>query len=269
MASSRDLAGYVGRSCDWPPSPWQREQCPNGYYNLGVAHGIPGIIHFLGEVTATDIIDQARSHELLAGAVDWLLAQQRPKGSQSRFASWVSPGEESKNSRMAWCYGDLGILSVLLQVARRTGRRDWRGFAEELLNHCLAWPPDRTGIADAPLCHGAASVAHIFNRIYQTEGDRRCLDAALLWYQRTMAFRQPGTGVGGFSTMTRPDPSAPPAWEASPAFLDGATGVALAFLAAVTPVEPGWDRMLLLSGKTFTEYCGPVGTRLGSGHRVQ
>lgn len=228
---------------------WQRERFPNGYYNLGVAHGIPGIIHFLGEVSATDIVDRERSSQLLDGAVNWLLAQERPVGSRSRFSSYVSPGKESIDCRMAWCYGDLGILSVLLQVARQTGRRDWRNAVDELLSHCLAWPPDQTGIVDAPLCHGAAGVAHIFNRIYQTEGDSRCLNAALLWYERTMAFRRTGTGIGGFSSLTRRDRSGPYTWEASPAFLDGSIGVALAFLAAVTPVEPAWDRLLLLSGK--------------------
>jgi hypothetical protein len=40
-------------------------------------------------------------------------------------------------------------------------------------------------------------------------------------------------------------------WQETPEFLDGAVGVALAFLAAVTPVEPNWDRMLLLSGRFF------------------
>ena len=31
---------------------WQRELCPNGYYNLGVAHGVPGVIAFLAQVCA-------------------------------------------------------------------------------------------------------------------------------------------------------------------------------------------------------------------------
>lgn len=228
---------------------WQRAQCANGYYNLGVAHGIPGIIHFLSAVSAMDIVEPERSHTLLDGAMKWLLAQARPPGSASRFSSWVVPGEEPTDCRMAWCYGDLGILSVLFQVARRAGRSDWLQFANELLDHCLAWPLDKAGIGDAPLCHGAAGVAHIFNRIYQEEGDRRCMDAALLWYERTLAMRNPGTGVGGYSSLTRPDPDGSIVWEPSPAFLDGAIGVALAFLAAVTPVEPEWDRMLLLSGK--------------------
>lgn len=228
---------------------WQRQQCPGGYYNLGVAHGIPGIIHFLSEVSASPVARSNRSYQLLDGAVRWLIAQARPSGLASRFSSWIVPGEEPTDSRMAWCYGDLGILAVLLQAARRADRLDWRQFADELLDHCLAWPMEKAGIGDAPLCHGAAGVAHIFNRIYQAEGDRRCLAAAMQWYERTLTMRQLGSGVGGYSSLTRPDPDKPIVWEPSPAFLNGAIGVALGLLAAVTPVEPAWDRMLLLSGK--------------------
>jgi hypothetical protein len=257
------LAEHVDGKIAWYSEPellpdWQREQCPNGYYNLGVAHGIPGIIHFLGEVSAIGIVEPERSDKLLTGAMSWLIAQQRPLGSRSRFSSWLSPGKPSNDCRMAWCYGDLGILSVSLQVAHRTGRQDWMDFAEQLLNHCLAYPPAEAGIADAPLCHGATGVAHMFNRIYQTEGDRRCFDAALLWYERALDFRQPGEGIGGFSSLTRPDPSGRLVWESSPAFLDGAVGVALAFLAAVTGVEPKWDRMLLLSGHCNAPYCNTL-----------
>jgi len=228
---------------------WQREKCPNGYYNLGVAHGIPGIIHFLSEVSATDIVPPDRVGKLLQGSVEWLIAHARPTGSLSRFSSWFIPDQESADGRMAWCYGDIGILAVLRQVARRSDRSDWLQFTDDLLDHCLALPLDKTGVADAPLCHGAAGVAHIFNRIYQAEGDRRCRDYAILWFERTMEMRQPGSGVGGFSSLTRPDPDRSVVWEANPAFLDGASGIALALLSAVTSAEPGWDRMLLLSGK--------------------
>jgi hypothetical protein len=230
---------------------WQREQCPNGYYNLGVAHGIPGIIHFLSEVSSAGVVDPQRAHRLLEGAVNWLIAQRRSSGSRSLFSSWIVPGEESSDCRLAWCYGDLGILAVLLQVARRAGRDDWQKFANSLLEHCLAWPDDQAGVVDPPLCHGAAGVAHIFNRIYQSHGDFRCRDAALAWYERTLAMRHAGAGVGGFFASTRPDPAAPIVWEARTAFLDGAIGITLALLAATTPVEPAWDRMLLLSARTI------------------
>jgi len=62
--------------------------------------------------------------------------------------------------------------------------------------------------------------------------------------------RKIGQGVGGFLKLTRPTPQDPIVWEPSPAFLDGAVGVALALLAALTPIEPQWDRLLLISGRT-------------------
>jgi hypothetical protein len=234
---------------------WQQEQCPNGYYNLGVAHGIPGIIHFLSEVSATAIVDKLRSHRLLEGAVNWLLAQRRPIGSRSIFGPWIVPGECQSDSRLAWCYGDLGILAVLFQVARRAGREDWQKFASELLDHCLDWPLEESGIKDVPLCHGAIGVAHIFNRLYQSENDSRCRDAALIWFERALGMRQRTGGAGGFC-RARPDPDGPIVWEASPAFLDGAIGVALSLLSSMTPIEPAWDRMLLLSGRASTTQLG-------------
>jgi hypothetical protein len=248
------LAQHESEGITWHSGPellpdWQQQLCPCGYYNLGVAHGIPGIIYFLSEVSARDIVDSEQSHRLLEEAMNWLIAHARPAGSASRFSSWFVPEQEATDSRMAWCYGDLGILAVLLQVARRAERADWRQFTNEMLDQCLSWPAEKTGIGDAPLCHGAAGVAHIFARIYQMDGDPRCLDAALKWYERTLAMRQPSGGVGGYSSLTRPDPEGPIVWEPSPAFLDGAIGVALALLSAVAPIEPAWDRMLLLSSR--------------------
>jgi len=241
-------AERTGAGITWHTSPdllpaWQRELAPRGYYNLGVAHGVPGVIQFLNEVAATGI--DYRALDLLQDAVRWLVAQQRPRGSLSRFSSWIATGDSS-DSRLAWCYGDLGIAAVLLQVARREGRRDWQGFAYDLLDHCLEWNPERSGVKDAGLCHGAAGVAHIFNRIFQSEHDRRFGEASIGWFERTLAMRQTARGIGGFLQYTRPERSGPALWESSPAFLDGAIGIALALLAATTPVEPNWDRLLLL-----------------------
>lgn len=255
------LAEQTNTGTTWHSGPdllpaWQRAECPNGYYNLGVAHGIPGVIHFLSEVSALTIVSRQRSHELLEAAVNWLISQRRPAGSLSTFSAWIVPGEEPLDCRLAWCYGDIGILSVLLQAARRAGREDWQNFANDLLDHCLAWPPVKSGVGDAALCHGAVGVAHIFNRIYHSENDPRCLNAALAWLDLALTMREPGAGVGGFCSLTKPDPYGPIVWEANPNFLDGAIGVALALLAALTPVAPAWDRMLLLSGRACPSPTG-------------
>ena len=41
-------------------------------------------------------------------------------------------------------------------------------------------------------------------------------------------------------------------WADDPGFLGGSAGIALALLAAATPVEPAWDRVLLLSAAGVT-----------------
>ena len=126
----------------------------------------------------------------------------------------------------------------MLQIARQSGRADWQEFAHGLLENSITWPAEMTGISDAPLCHGAAGLAHIFNPIYQTEGDPRCREQALFWVEQALAMRRLMGGVGGYLASTRPDPGGSVVWEPSPAFLDGAIGIALMLLAALTPVEP-------------------------------
>jgi hypothetical protein len=38
-----------------------------------------------------------------------------------------------------------------------------------------------------------------------------------------------------------------PGWRSEAGFLEGATGIGLALLGAISDVEPAWDRVLLLS----------------------
>jgi hypothetical protein len=82
----------------------QREQSPDGYYNLGLAHGVPAVIALLGGVCAAGVaVEKARP--MLDGAVRWLLRQQLITGAQSNFSSWISLGAvERKDCRLAWCY---------------------------------------------------------------------------------------------------------------------------------------------------------------------
>ena len=101
-----------------------------------------------------------------------------------------------------------------------------------------------SGVRDACLCHGAAGVAHLFNRLYQATGEEPLAAAARVWFEHTLAYRQSGLGVGGFRSWSS-DLSGVSGWRNDPGFLEGAAGVGLALLAAVSPVDPEWDRLLL------------------------
>jgi len=229
---------------------WQREIHQNGLYNLGVAHGMPAVVALLGVTAAAGAAaggaaDTARS--LLDGAVDWLLAHQLPPGSDSCFGSSFSPDEEPAPSRLAWCYGDPGIAATLLLAAEATSRPEWEREALAVAHSTLRRPESQSGIRDPGICHGAAGLAHLYNRLWQSTGDEAFATAARFWIERTLAMRVTGEGIAGFRAWRVDIAGGEGTWHPEPGFLEGATGIGLALLAAVSTVEPEWDRILLLS----------------------
>jgi hypothetical protein len=216
---------------------------PHGYYDLGLAHGVPGVIALLGAACAAGIAaDTARP--LMADAVSWLRAQQKAIDGEPTFPYWVRE-EWTPKTRQAWCYGDPGVAAALLAAARRAGEPAWEREALAVALRSAARPPDRTGVVDAGVCHGAAGLGHIFNRLAQATGDDRLADAARFWFEQALAMRRPGEGIGGFLALS-PRGGIEATWWDDPSLLTGAAGVGLALLAAATPVEPSWDRALLL-----------------------
>jgi hypothetical protein len=208
----------------WSPPSWRgprREQYWPGGVDLGVAHGIAGVIPFLARVHRLGLARQT-VRPLLDGAVHWLLAHLVDVGSGPTVPYFVADGVEPGPARSAWCYGDPGVAGLAVRAAAR--------------------PPGQTGVTDAGLCHGSAGLAHLFNRMYQMTAEPALADAARFWVERTVELcsaMAPGRDV----TLTE---AARPAWK-GPGLLEGAAGIALAMEAAATTAEPVWDQMLLVS----------------------
>jgi hypothetical protein len=218
-----------------------RQHYPRGYWNLGLAHGVPGVIALLGWVCAAGV-SVTRASPLLEGAIRWLLAQQLPGG----FPSWIAPEAANRPARLAWCYGDPGVATALLAAARCLNEPAWEREALTIARRAAERPPDQAGIRDAGLCHGSAGLGHLFNRLFQATGEPGLGAAARFWFARTLEMRRPGRGVGGYEAWG-PDDDGSQTWVSDAGLLTGAVGIALALLAATTPVEPAWDRMLLVT----------------------
>ena len=221
-----------------------REFFKDGYENLGVAHGVPGVIAVLARTCAAGVAS-GTARPLLDGAVRWLLAQ-KLEGCDSVFPTAVAPGVDVKYSRAAWCYGDPGVAATLLVAARAVGEPDWETEALSLARHSARRPEETTGVRDACLCHGAAGLAHLFNRMYQATGDEVLAAAARAWYTRVLEMRQPGQGCGGYLGWGVVG-EGERAWSADSTFLSGAIGIGLAMLAGAGDVDPWWDELLLAS----------------------
>jgi hypothetical protein len=214
---------------------------PRGYYDLGLAHGVPGVVGLMGRVCAAGVA-RDRARPLLDGAVRWLLEQEGPDG----FGSRIGPDVRRDRARLAWCYGDPGVAAALLGAARCVAEPAWESAALAIARRAAGRPCAEAGVKDAGLCHGSAGLAHLFNRMFQATGEPRLGEAARSWYEQTLAMRRPGRGIGGYEAW-RPDEADGRAWSAEPGLLTGATGVALTLLSATTTDEPLWDRVLLVS----------------------
>jgi len=247
----------------WPTGaellpPWQRREAPQGYFNLGLAHGVPGVLLVLAAMMQAarrySELDARRAEKLLEGGMAWILSQFQDPKTGSYLASW-SPLEQERaageGNRVAWCYGDLGVSLALLQVARVTGRSDWEAKSLSLARLAAARPVASSGVRDACLCHGSAGNALMFQRLHQQTGEDCFRQAFEMYLEHLLRARIPGGPWGGY-TFYQPSMDAAgevvtaDPYHPDPSFLEGSAGVGLALLAAIG-VEPAWDRCLLLS----------------------
>lgn len=223
---------------------WQRKRASRGYYNLGVAHGVPGVMWLLGKLCAHGV-EADRASVLLRGSLRWLLAI-HPHPETPDLPSWISPGVACEpNQRMAWCYGPLGAAAVVWEAAREGGYGAAEEWARTVAVACAEVAPSESRNHDAGLCHGAAGNAHIFGRLYRRTGDLRFRKAALGWFSNTLAYYRPGVGIGGFRAWA--DVNGGQGFVDDASFLSGSAGIGLALLGAITDTDPAWDRLLLLS----------------------
>ena len=183
-ASARRVDGGVS----WWTAPellpeWQREVHPEGYYNLGLAHGVPGVMGLLGRMIGAGVA-ASRARALLEGMTSWLLALRMPKAG-ARFGSVCRPGLGPSPSRAAWCYGDPGVAAALLVAGRAVNDPAILGAARELTFECTARTAEESGVRDAGICHGAVGLAHLYLRWHQA-GDARFLEPAREWFERRL-----------------------------------------------------------------------------------
>lgn len=212
----------------------RRQLCPAGGVDLGVAHGVAGVLPLLTRACSLGVAE-ATARPLLDGAIRWLMAHLVDSPAGATTPSFLADGTEPGPARSAWCYGDPGVAMALLLAARELGEPSWQLAGTQLALRAARRPPDDTGVSDAGICHGTAGLAHLFAWMYRLTGDQELADAAVAWAERTLAICQAG-------------PSARP-WS-GPGLLEGAAGIALALLAGCMPGEPVWDQMLLISTGT-------------------
>ncbi len=228
---------------------WQRDKLPNGCWNLGLSHGMPGVISLLAFALRENICADISAH-LLEQSVPWLVKQYFQIGSRWHVASTVE-GPRPERSRLAWCYNELGTTMPILNAAEAMKRDDWRTFAADVLHSLESVSFKESGVydtgetCDPAICHGIAGVAHLFAHGARELNDESLAATARGWMTTLLDARSQKHGVAGFPGIGAPDKvtQVRPVTD-DPGFLEGASGVGLVLLAALADETPGWNRLL-------------------------
>jgi lantibiotic biosynthesis protein len=216
-------------------------------YNLSLSHGISSIIVYLSKAYQKDILKE-KTKELLDGAITFLLTNKSAKPNPlngAYFPAYIYVNQENitVGSRLAWCYGDLGIGIAIWQASQALQNNEWREIAIDiLLQTTLRKDTNKEGVKDAGFCHGTAGIAHIYNRIYHYTKDIRFKDAAVYWLGETLDKAKFEDGFAGFKAWY-PDQG----MVNQEGLLEGIAGIGLVLLAGISTIEPKWDECFLLS----------------------
>jgi hypothetical protein len=251
----RAVAADPGMTWFTPPGALpahQRREAPGGYFNLGLAHGVPALPALLGQVLALGL-GGAPERRLYGEAVAWLLAQRNPEPARAGLGCWVAQDEDEGQRgarrreplRVAWCYGDLGAGVALLRGACALDDAATAAAALELCRRAARCPVPEAGMADACLCHGAAGNAHLFHRLFRATGEPVFAAAAEAHLRQVLAWEEPAAGGAGFRFWLPRDEDDPEPWRADPGLLNGAAGIGLALLGFLDGREPAWDGCLM------------------------
>jgi len=205
----------------------------HGHLDLGVAHGVSGILPVLAMLANEPMLDadsRARFKGLARATFDQLRTYSRPSN-PGRYPSCVNISGAHSDSRLAWCYGDAGVAATLHITATALGDPEVKDEAYATARAAAARTQDSSGVEDLSFCHGSAGLLHLFGRLYSTSADDLFRRAARSWADvliqqlRETADLQQG-------------------------FLLGAAGVGLSLLGASTTIEPKWDALTLCSRAT-------------------
>lgn len=238
------IAIWEGCCAKWQ-SVINREEKTVGF-NIALSHGSSSLALVLCKILQI-IPEDETLKKLLNGAIEYICKQEIQLEKYGCYfpAFSIESQPELFKTRLAWCYGDLGVAMAIWQSGLVHNNKAWIDKGMEILLHAA----DRRGLSenrvlDAGICHGTAGLTQIFNRLYRDTQQVAFKKAADYWCAETLKMAKFDNGLAGYMVYrTEKDGGWQPTYE----LLEGITGIGLSLLSFVMEEDPAWDECLLLS----------------------
>ena len=213
-------------------------------YNISLSHGVSSIVVFLCRLIKSGILCEEYNtiKQMLEGAVLYLLSN---RVDVDKLGCWfASSSIECDNrpsrSRLAWCYGDLGVATALLEAGNTLNDYSVRDIAIQVLLYSAKRRDIKANyVNDFCVCHGSVGIAQIFRSHGIALELKELLDTAGYWEKNTL--RRSVKDGHGRHTLLYYDPENGGYIERG-GILDGIAGAGLYFLGEQTHL----NKLLLL-----------------------
>lgn len=221
-------AEHDGNCIKWPIP----ESRLSKKYNISLSHGYSSTIILLCRMLEIPELRHSYGHEiemLISGAVNYILCNRLDK---ERFGCWFASSslecEQAHRSRLAWCYGDLGVSIALYYAGQALNDDNLAGLSCEVLEYAGMYRRnlEQNYVNDACLCHGAAGIGLIFREMSQIFSSQILANTADYW--RRIVLNQVIEKRDGFSYSFYDVKSR--SYQDKTSLLEGTVGVAMYLL---------------------------------------
>jgi lantibiotic biosynthesis protein len=218
-------------------------------YDFGLAHGNAGILYFLAKCYKANVLPD-KCKQLIYGGLNFFESNIQDIAAVGSFFPGSKLVKEYKRankpyySRMAWCYGDAGVLHSLVHVCRWIKDAAMEKKFIVMLEQVATRRADaQTGIQDAGFCHGASGVGYMFLNLFKTTGHQPFLNTAEFWLEKTLALGHHEQEVHGYLFHMGEH-----GWEVMSNMLSGLGGVSVFYLQYLhKELNSDWNECFFLS----------------------
>ncbi len=214
-------------------------------YNLSLAHGITSILNFLSRLVVYDDF-KSSTYTLLHEAVGYILSLKiKDTACTYSYPSWMTTDHKnSETSRLAWCYGDLGVSITLWRVGKALNHDRYKNEALEIVQHAAKRRDlNEAGVKDAGLCHGAYGIMHMYSYMYAETQDPICKEAMDFWMDQALEMATQEEKYAGYPKWVGGEQ---PVWQLELNLLEGLAGIGLSIISYLAPFKTKWDQCLLI-----------------------
>jgi len=205
--------------------------------NTGLSHGNASILAFANICISQNLLRKEFT-EMANNFIGFYSSIFETATNKAIIPNYIIQGEKSSSGkRLAWCYGDLGVLYQLLWTSILVENKSlelkmidyWLGLAQ--------YKVEDAKIHDACFCHGSAGIAYMFYKVYKKTNRPEFLASSKFWNQEMCTQLEHSK-----DTFYENED-----WHENNGLLLGKTGTDFVAKTLSGEMDSDWDRCFLLS----------------------